>query len=61
MLIISFERVVNFMKTISFMAGIAIGAAAATAAVFTMCPDVSRRMMRDGKRAWRSCKRMMGM
>ena len=46
------------MKPLTFIAGIAIGAAAATAAVTSMYPDISRRMMRDGRRAWRNGKRM---
>lgn len=44
------------MKAITFVAGIAAGVAV-TAAVTAMYPDVSRRLLRDSKKMWRSGKR----
>ncbi|MBQ2662260.1 MAG: hypothetical protein IJF80_06395 [Clostridia bacterium] len=40
------------MKGISFMLGMLTGIAVSTAAVTSCYPDISRRMMRDGKRAF---------
>ncbi len=45
------------MKAMTFVAGIAAGMAVATAAVSAIYPDVSRRMLRDSKKMWRSGKR----
>mgnify|MGYP007070206193 CR=1 FL=1 len=42
------------MKVLDFAAGVAVGMAAATAAVAGMYPGTSRKMKRDGKRLWRS-------
>jgi len=41
------------MKAATFVIGIAAGMAMATAGVIAMYPDVSRRMMRDSRRALR--------
>ena len=48
------------MKAATFVIGIAAGMALATAGVIAMYPDVSRRMMRDSKRALRCGKRAAG-
>ena len=48
------------MKAATLMIGIAAGMAMATASVIAMYTDVSRRMMRDSKRALRCGKRAMG-
>ena len=45
------------MKTLPLMIGMAAGMAVAAAAVCAMYPDVSRRMMRDGKRLVRCGRR----
>ena len=42
------------------MLGVAAGMVMATAGVIAMYPDVSRRMMRDSKRALRCGKRAVG-
>ena len=42
------------MKIWGFAAGVAVGMAAAAAAVTGMYPSVSKKMKRDGKRLWRS-------
>ena len=47
------------MKALAMGLGAIAGAALTFTAVNAMYPDVSRRMMRDGKRAFRSAKRMM--
>ncbi len=40
--------------------GMVAGMVAATAAINSMYPDVPRRMVRDGRRAMRSTKRVVG-
>ncbi len=47
------------MKALAMGLGMVAGAALTFTAVNAMYPDVSRRMMRDGKRMLRSTKRMM--
>ena len=47
------------MKIAGFMTGMAVGMAAAAAAVCSMYPDVPKRMKRDGKRVWRDMMRMV--
>lgn len=47
------------MKVLGFVSGIAIGMAAATAAVAAMYPDVPKRMKRDSKHVWRSMSKMI--
>ena len=42
------------MKLWGFAAGMAVGMAAATAAVAGMYPSVSKKMKRDGKKLWNS-------
>lgn len=44
---------------ISGCAGLAAGMAIAGMAITSMYPDVSRRMMRDGRRAFRGGKRII--
>ena len=46
------------MKTVTFITGLAAGMAVATAAVTAMYPDVSRRMARDSRKAWKKGKKM---
>ena len=46
------------MRCITFVAGVAAGMAVAAAAVTSMYPDVSRRVVRDSKRMWRNGKRV---
>ena len=40
------------MKVFGFVSGMALGMAAAAAAVAAMYPDVPKRMKRDGKNLW---------
>ena len=47
------------MKVVSFISGLAIGMAAAAAAVSAMYPDVPKRMKRDGKHRIRAVKKMV--
>ena len=51
---------VSKMKAATFVIGIAAGMAMATAGVIAMYPDVSRRMMRDSRRALRCGRRAVG-
>lgn len=46
------------MKVAGFVSGMAIGMAAAAAAVSAMYPDVPKRMRRDSKHVWRSVSKM---
>ncbi|MBR0157025.1 MAG: hypothetical protein IJM20_05865 [Clostridia bacterium] len=46
------------MKVFGFVSGVAIGMAAAAAAVSAMYPDVPKRMKRDGKHVWRDMMKM---
>ena len=48
------------MKAATFVIGIAAGMAMATAGVIAIYPDVSRRMMRDSRRALRCGRRAVG-
>lgn len=48
------------MKTATLMLGMAAGMAMAAAGLIAMYPDVSRRMVRDSKRALKCGKRAMG-
>ena len=52
------EKEVNEMKPLMLGIGMAAGAALAVTAITMIYPDVSRRMMRDGKRAVNMGKRM---
>lgn len=45
------------MKAIGFISGVAIGMAAAAAAVAAIYPDVPKRMKRDSKHVWRGIVR----
>lgn len=45
------------MKVVSFVSGIALGMAAATAAMSVVYPDVPKRMMRDSKHVIKAVKR----
>jgi len=47
------------MKLVPFITGIATGMVVSVAAVTAMYPDVSRRMMRDGKKMIRNGKKMV--
>ena len=47
------------MKVVSFISGLAIGMAAAAAAVSAMYPDIPMRMKRDGKHMMRAVKKMV--
>ena len=47
------------MKVVSFISGLAIGMAAAAAAVSAMYPDIPKRMKRDGKHMMRAVKKMV--
>lgn len=47
------------MKKVPFIIGTAAGFVVATAALTSMYPDVSRRMVRDTKRLMRSGRRMV--
>jgi len=42
------------MKAIGFVSGIALGMAAAVAAVSAVYPDIPKRAKRDTKHIWRS-------
>ena len=42
------------MKLWGFAAGMAVGMTAATVAVTSMYPAVTKRMKRDGKKLWQS-------
>ena len=46
------------MKVFGFVSGVAIGMAAAAAAVSAMYPDVPKRMKWDGKHVWRDMMKM---
>lgn len=46
--------------TLGLGVGIVVGTAMATAAINSMYPDVSKRMLRDGRRAVRTTKRAIG-
>ncbi|MCE5235923.1 MAG: hypothetical protein ABFC62_07420 [Clostridiaceae bacterium] len=48
------------MKAVPLVIGMAAGVAIASAALMSMYPDVSRRMMRDSKRAARCTRRAVG-
>ncbi|MEG1547175.1 MAG: hypothetical protein RR232_04275 [Clostridia bacterium] len=45
------------MKTVPLMIGLVAGVAAAAATVCAMYPDMSRRMLRDGRRLVRRGRR----
>ncbi len=47
------------MKALALGLGMVAGAAVTFTVVNSLYPDVSRRMMRDGKRVVRGAKRMM--
>ena len=47
------------MKPLAMGIGMVAGAALAVTAITSIYPDVPRRMVRDGKRAFRAGKRMM--
>lgn len=47
------------MKVISFVSGLAVGMAAATAAVISVYPDIPRRMKRDSKHIMRGIKKCL--
>jgi len=47
------------MKSLAMGLGMVAGAALAVTAITSIYPDVPRRMVRDGKRALRTGKRMM--
>ncbi len=47
------------MKVFGFASGMALGMAAATAAVAAMYPDIPKRMKRDGKKLWRGMTKML--
>ena len=47
------------MKLWGIAAGMALGAAAATAAVTAMYPVVGKKMKRDGKKLWKGITNMM--
>lgn len=47
------------MKVIGFVSGMALGMAAAAAALTMAYPDVGKRMKRDGKNVWRGITRML--
>ncbi len=49
----------NEMKVFGFTTGMALGMAAAAAAVTMMYPDVGRRMKRDGKHVMNSMKKLI--
>ncbi len=46
------------MKVFGFVSGLAVGMAAAAAAVSVMYPDVPKRVKRDGKHLWRGMMKM---
>lgn len=41
-----------FMKAVGFISGLAVGMAAAAAAIAAVYPDVPKRMKRDSKHVW---------
>ncbi len=45
------------MRTLTFVIGVAAGMTVAAAALTSMYPDISRRMMRDGRKMCRYGKR----
>lgn len=45
------------MKGTTFITGIAAGMVVAAAAIGTMYPDITRRMVRDGKKMFRGGRR----
>ena len=47
------------MKVFGFASGVALGMAAAAAAVTAMYPDIPKRMKRDGKKLLRGMTRML--
>ncbi len=47
------------MKIWSFAAGMALGMTAATVAVTSMYPSVSKKMKRDGKKLWHGITNMV--
>ncbi|MBQ3939390.1 MAG: hypothetical protein II724_08615 [Clostridia bacterium] len=47
------------MKVFGFTTGMALGMAAAAAAVSMMYPDVPKRMKRDGKHVMNSMKKLI--
>ncbi|MBQ5488301.1 MAG: hypothetical protein IIT70_05565 [Clostridia bacterium] len=47
------------MKVLGFATGMALGMAAAAAAVSMMYPDVPKRMKRDGKHVMNSMKKLI--
>ncbi len=46
--------------TLGLSVGIVAGATLAAAAINSMYPDVSKRLLRDGRRAVRSTRRALG-
>ena len=48
------------MKKMAFVVGLAAGMAAAGAVLTSMYPDVSRRLMRDTRKAVRGGRKMFG-
>lgn len=46
------------MKAIGFVSGVALGMAAAVAAVSAAYPDIPKRAKRDTKHIWRSMTKM---
>ncbi len=48
------KQEVRKMKAIGFVSGIALGMAAAVAAVSAVYPDIPKRAKRDTKHIWRS-------
>lgn len=49
------------MKAVAFIAGAAVGMAASVAVLHSVRPDVTMKMLRDGRRTWMRCKKSMGM
>ncbi len=47
------------MRTLPFAIGVAAGMTLAAAALTSMYPDISRRMLRDGRKACRCGRRMI--
>ncbi len=47
------------MKAVSIVIGMAAGITLASAAILSMYPDVSRRMLRDSRRAAKFTRRAM--
>lgn len=48
------------MKAIAFVAGVAAGVGISAALLSSCYPDMSRRMMRDGRRIFRTGKHLFG-